>query len=50
MPHAASLASLSPAIVLHLIFAAAALTLGPVALLARKGSRRIARSATAGSR
>ena len=38
-PHAASLASLSPAILVHLVLAGGALALGPVALLARKGSR-----------
>ncbi len=31
---------LSPAIIVHLVFAGGALALGPVALLARKGSRR----------
>lgn len=38
-PHAASLASLPPAILVHLMLAAGTLILGPVALLARKGSR-----------
>jgi uncharacterized membrane protein len=36
---AAALAGLSPAIVIHLVLAVAALLLGPFALLARKGSR-----------
>lgn len=35
----ASLAGLSPAVAVHLALAAGALVLGPVALLARKGSR-----------
>jgi len=39
MVHAASLASLSPTVLVHLGFASAALLLGPVALWARKGSR-----------
>ena len=39
MVHAASLASLSPAILVHLFLAGAALLLGPWALWARKGSR-----------
>ena len=39
MVHDASLASLSPAIVVHLTLAATALLLGPVALALRKGSR-----------
>ena len=39
MVHSVSLASLSPAIVVHLAFAASALVLGPMALSARKGSR-----------
>ena len=39
MVHSISLASLSPAIVVHLAFAASALVLGPVALSAQKGSR-----------
>lgn len=39
MPHAASLFSLPPAVVVHLFLALGALVLGPVALLARKGSR-----------
>ena len=39
MVHSISLSSLSPAIVVHLVFAASALVLGPVALSARKGSR-----------
>ncbi|MFT3666647.1 DUF2306 domain-containing protein [Piscinibacter sp.] len=34
-----SLASLAPAVVVHLVFAAIALVLGPVALWAHKGSR-----------
>lgn len=38
MPHAADLASLSPAILVHLATATAALALGPVALAVRKGS------------
>jgi uncharacterized membrane protein len=39
MPHDPSLASLPPAVVVHLAFASAALLLGPAALWARKGSR-----------
>ncbi len=39
MTHAASLASLPPAVLVHLTFASAAVLLGPVALWARKGSR-----------
>ena len=39
MVHSTSLASLSPAIVVHLVLAAGALVLGPVALRLRKGSR-----------
>ncbi len=39
MIHDASLASLPPAVVVHLVFASAAVLLGPAALWARKGSR-----------
>ena len=39
MPHSASLASLSPVVVVHLVLAVAALVLGPIALNLRKGSR-----------
>lgn len=39
MPHDPSLASLPPAVIVHLVFASAALLLGPAALWARKGSR-----------
>ncbi|MEY4754831.1 MAG: hypothetical protein RJA44_2506 [Pseudomonadota bacterium] len=38
MPHAASLASLPPAVQIHLLLALVALLLGPLALRARKGS------------
>ena len=39
MVHATTLSSLSPAIIVHLALASAALVLGPLALRARKGSR-----------
>lgn len=39
MVHDSSLASLPPAVLVHLAFASAALLLGPAALWARKGSR-----------
>ena len=39
MSHSIALYSLSPAILVHLVLAGAALLLGPFALLARKGSR-----------
>ena len=39
MVHDASLASLPPAVIVHLAFASAAVLLGPAALWARKGSR-----------
>jgi uncharacterized membrane protein len=39
MTHSVALSNLSPAIIVHMIFAIAALLLGPLALLARKGSR-----------
>ena len=39
MSHSIALSSLSPAILVHLVLAGAALLLGPFALLARKGSR-----------
>jgi uncharacterized membrane protein len=39
MGHTASLSSLSPAVLVHLFLAVAALVLGPVALQLRKGSR-----------
>jgi uncharacterized membrane protein len=39
MIHSIALSSLSPAIVVHLVLAVAAVLLGPLALLARKGSR-----------
>ncbi len=39
MPHDPSLASLPPAVLVHLVFASAAVLLGPAALWARKGSR-----------
>lgn len=38
MAHDPSLASLAPAVLVHLVFASTALVLGPVALWARKGS------------
>lgn len=38
MPHDPSLASLAPAVLVHLVFASTALVLGPLALWARKGS------------
>lgn len=38
MAHDPSLASLAPAVLVHLVFASIALVLGPVALWARKGS------------
>jgi len=38
MAHDPSLASLAPAVLVHLAFASIALVLGPVALWARKGS------------
>lgn len=39
MSHSIALSSLSPAIIIHLFLALAAVALGPFALLARKGSR-----------
>jgi uncharacterized membrane protein len=39
MTHAASLASQSPAVIIHLVTVTGALLLGPVALWARKGSQ-----------
>jgi uncharacterized membrane protein len=39
MVHSISLASLSPAVVVHLVLATSALVLGPLALRSRKGSR-----------
>lgn len=39
MSHTASLASLSPAVLVHLFLAVGALVLGPLALWLRKGSR-----------
>jgi uncharacterized membrane protein len=39
MSHSIALSSLSPAIIVHLVFALLAVALGPLALLARKGTR-----------
>ncbi|MBX3604021.1 MAG: DUF2306 domain-containing protein [Piscinibacter sp.] len=39
MVHAASLSTLPPAVIVHLVLATGALLLGPLALTARKGSR-----------
>ena len=40
MLYSQALSSLSPAVIVHLVLAAGAVLLGPLALSARKGSRR----------